>query len=246
MHHSSFDDPYIDSLGKYPVKFAVPVFFGESPTQSYAAQVNSATATLLRLGNRYLGITCSHVVAGFRGLPAARRGIFQIGQMAVSIDSDVISEDPNLDLAVFDLTRFLGRDSGAVAANFICPAEWPPKPVAADDVLCLAGFPGMWRQQADLGLLRFYSFSSGATGVLSVTPDTIKTRIEVEECIVQIHHGHVLGSLGGLSGGPVFAWRRGLVLTAELVGFIYEYQESLDVLLIRAAGVIGENGTLLG
>jgi hypothetical protein len=54
----------------------------------------------------------------------------------------------------------------------------------------------------------------------------------------------VFGFLGGLSGGPVFAWRKTPVLVAELVGFIYEYQESLDLMFVRSAAVIREDGRL--
>jgi hypothetical protein len=50
--------------------------------------------------------------------------------------------------------------------------------------------------------------------------------------------------LGGLSGGPVFVWRKTPILIAELVGFIYEYQESLDLMLVRSAAVIRADGTL--
>jgi len=42
----------------------------------------------------------------------------------------------------------------------------------------------------------------------------------------------------------VFVWRKTPFLFAELVGFIYECQESLDVMLIRSAAVIRDDGTL--
>jgi len=119
-----------------------------------------------------------------------------------------------------------------------------PSERLTDDVLCLAGFPGIWRDQVSLGYLRFYSFSSGASEVLAVTDNQIVTTVKAEACIWQINHGKVLGSLGGLSGGPVFAWRKTPILIAELVGFIYEYQENLDLMLVRSAGVIREDGGL--
>ena len=45
-----------------------------------------------------------------------------------------------------------------------------------------------------------------------------------------------------MSGGPVFVWRETGVLLAEIVGFIYEYQESLDLLFIRTANVLRNYG----
>ena len=89
-----------------------------------------------------------------------------------------------------------------------------------------------------------YSYSSGAAEVLSVGDNQVATTVQIQDCITQINHGKVWGSLGGLSGGPVFAWRKTPVLIAELIGFIYEYQESLDLMLVRSAVVIREDGTL--
>jgi len=39
-----------------------------------------------------------------------------------------------------------------------------------------------------------------------------------------------------MSGGPVFVWRRGLIVNAELIGFIVEYQQNIDLLYMRAVG----------
>jgi hypothetical protein len=80
--------------------------------------------------------------------------------------------------------------------------------------------------------------------VVSVRDQQIATTVEIQDCVTQINHGLVLSSLGGLSGGPVFAWRKVPVLHAELVGFIFEYQENFDLMLVRSATVIREDGTL--
>ncbi len=71
------------------------------------------------------------------------------------------------------------------------------------------------------------------------------TRIDVEQCVSQFNNGVVMGSLGGLSGGPVFVWRKEPILIAELVGFICEYQHTLDLMYIRLANVIREDGTFI-
>jgi hypothetical protein len=54
-----------------------------------------------------------------------------------------------------------------------------------------------------------------------------------------------LRPLGGLSGGPVFVWRRGVIARAELIGFIKEYQENLDLLYVRRANCITVDGILV-
>jgi hypothetical protein len=231
----SFDDPFFDEISKYAVRFAMPVFFGASPHQSYSAFLRNGTVTLLRLGSRFLGVTCYHVLDGFRQLPSSQRGIFQLGPIVMEPENHLIAEDRERDIAVIDLTSFVGTSTGLREPNFVEPLSWPPADLSTDDVICLGGFPGIWRDQVDLGHLRFYSFSSGASEVTSVREDVIVTRVRVE----------VWGSLGGLSGGPVFAWRKTPILVAELVGFVYEYQESLDLMFVRSAAVLSEEGRIL-
>ncbi len=241
----SFANPFFDEISKYAVRFATPVFFGESPYSSYAASLSNGTASLLRLQNRFLGVTCHHVLDGYRRFKAAQDTFFQLGPVRMDPQKHLISEDRNRDLAVVDLTPFVGKVGDLTEANFVQPTTWPPRDVSKNDVLCLAGFPGIWRLQKDLGHLRFYSFSSGTGKVLSVRDDEIVTTVQIQECISQINDGKVWGSLGGLSGGPVFAWRKTPILVAELVGFIYEYQESFDLMLVRAARVMRDDGTLV-
>jgi hypothetical protein len=241
----TFDDPFYEEVSKYAVRFAVPVVFGESPASSYKAALRNGTATLLILKDRFLAVTCQHVLAGFRELKSVRKTMFQVGTVAMDPDDYLVSEDESLDLAVLDLTSFVGVVPGLTESQFVSPRAWPPAEVTTEDVLCLAGFPGIWRDQIALGHLRLYSLSSGASEVLSVQPDRITTAIQIDDCISQINHGVVLGSLGGISGGPVFAWRKHSFLIAELVGFIYEYQEALDLLFVRSAAVLDDTGLVI-
>jgi hypothetical protein len=242
----SFDNPFYNQLSEYPVRFAQPVFFGESPLLSYSAKLHNGTVTLLRFQNLFVGVTCQHVLAGYREAQMAGEEImFQIGHYEIDPEQYLISEDRVRDLVTFDLTPLVGKGKDLNEASFVEPVRWPPSEVSEEDVICLAGFPGIWREQMSLGRLRFYSFSSGANEVHSVREDHIVTRIQVEQCIAKINDAKVLGSLGGLSGGPVFAWRKERLLHAEIIGFIYEYQDSLDLMYIRTANVLNQDGTFV-
>lgn len=246
MVNGSFANTFFEEISRYAVKFAQPVFFGESPASSYSADLQSGTMTLLKFDNLFIGVTCQHVLAGYREMHETGAGIiFQIGHAECDPLEHLVSEDRQNDLATFDLTPFVEKVEGMTEANFIEPLSWPPSGISEDDVICLAGFPGIWREQLTLGYLRFYSFSSGASEVHSVGEDRFVTRIEAEKCRLSINEGKVLGSLGGLSGGPVFCWRKSGLLRAELVGFIYEYQEDLDLMYVRAAKVLNRDGTFI-
>lgn len=238
--------PYHLELSRYPAKFARAVYLGEPPPFSPSTYMASATMTLLKFDELFIGVTCQHVLARYRELLGTHANIiFQIGQAKFDPLQYLISEDKDRDLATFDVTSFVKEIEEAGRSSFIEPASWPPGEVLEEDVICLAGFPGIWREQVSLGHLRFYSFSSGATFVQSVGEERFAIRVLAEEGIVTVDKGKILGSLGGLSGGPVFCWRKGSLLWAELVGFIYEHQEEFDIMFVRAAKVLNRDGTFV-
>jgi hypothetical protein len=240
----SFDNPFFDEITKHPIKFSRPVFFGDSPWESYNARLRNGSATLLKLANRYLAVTCHHVVEAFRLYRVTSKGTFHVGLIPIDPDKFLIDEDAERDLAVLDVTTFIGPH--LPVSQFTEPVRWPPDKITEDDTICFGGFPGIWREQIAPGHLRFYSFSSGASEVLSVSDDLMYTTIKISECIVQFNENRVLGELGGISGGPVFSWRKGGLLVAELVGFICEYQPSYDLLRVRRATVLRADGTIIG
>ena len=239
----SFHNPFFDELANYPIRFSTPVFFGDSPYSSFSVPLNNGTGTLLKLRNKYLGVTCEHVLRAYRQIRRAQT-VFQFGAVILDPNEHLISESREHDVAVLDLSSFVGKESGLCPANFVEPRTWPPRSVSCKDVVGLCGFPGVWREQLNLGHLRFYSFSSGAAEVYSVGQHHLMTRVDIDKCKVEVKEGLVLGSLGGLSGGPVFAWRKGAVLTSELVGFVHEYNEQYDLMRVTAANVIREDATL--
>lgn len=241
----SFSDPFFDAISKYPVQFATPVFFGESPLSSISALTRNGTVSLLKLGDKYLGVTCHHVLEGYRQFTGMNEKHFYIGSLHIDPEQALISEDKSYDLAIFDLSKYVDQVPELNRAKFVKPRNWPPSDISNEDVICMAGFPGIWRDQIRLGHFRFYSYSSGAAEVASVNEKHLVTRVQIADCITQINHGKILGSLGGLSGGPVFVWRKTPILIAELVGFIYEYQESFDLMYVRLGNAIGLDGNII-
>jgi hypothetical protein len=240
----SFDEPYYEELMKYPGRFAHPVFFGP-PSGPYGfTPLANGTGTLLKFGNLVLGVTCHHVLEAYRKKKAQNPNIvFQFSGASLEPDDFLIQEDKNLDLATLDLSSKINEVIEQGKPGPIEPSVWPPEGISTDDVIAFAGFPGNWREDTPPDYSRFYLFSSGAAKVHSVTEDHLVTRIEVEKCITQVRDGKNLGSLSGMSGGPVFVWRKTNLLRAEIVGFIYEYQETFDLMHIRSARVIREDGT---
>jgi Trypsin-like peptidase domain len=239
-----FSEPLFEVMSEYPTKFAHPVYLGESPHDSDTAVLASGTGVFIRFDGKLVGVTCQHVLASFRKRREANpRTIFAFGRLVVDAESLVLDESRELDLVTFDFTKLSGRlaDRGRTVE----PTKWPPEEITLDDAVAFAGFPGEWREQPAKGEMTFHSFASGASPIRSVHPTYFYTRLEIDSAIRAGVGRHDLGPLGGLSGGPVFVWRRGPVLRAELVGFVTEYSKEYDLFHVRRSTCIASDGTLI-
>jgi hypothetical protein len=147
-------------------------------------------------------------------------------------------------LAILDVTSLIDIPGGIDAASCIGPRTWPPADVSPDDILALAGFPGIGRQQITPDYFRFHLLSAGTTEIASLGPAHLVTRLEFDKCISSGVLPQVTEDIGGMSGGPVFVWRKDQLVTAELIGAIYEYQASLDLLYVRRLSCLRPDGVL--
>jgi hypothetical protein len=165
MEDRQMPSPLHKEMSRYAMRFAKAVFLGELPL-SRGGPIASATMTLLRFDQLYLGVTCHHVLAHYRQLKQAGANlIFQIGPVQFDPLLQLIDEDPKRDLVTFDLTIFRDDIQRSEDSNFVEPHSWPPGAVSDVDVICLAGYPGIWRDQLSPHELRFHSFSLGASQV---------------------------------------------------------------------------------
>lgn len=246
MEHQGLNlrNSLFEQLARYPGQFAQPVFFADPAAEGHAAFKNGS-GFFVRLRERTVGVTCHHVLADYR----KRRGSslspsFQFGRTRFEPEERLIAESRELDLAILDVSALVDARNGIESASCIVPGTWPPGDLSSDDILALAGFPGIGRQHITPDYFRFHLLSVGTTEIASLGSTHLMTRIELEKCISSGVLPHVTEDLGGMSGGPVFVWRKGLLVTAELVGVMYEYQSSLDLMCVRRLNCIRPDGTL--
>jgi hypothetical protein len=234
-------NPLFDQLARYAGQFAQPVYYADPSGQGRAAFKNGS-GFFVRLAHRTLAVTCHHVLSDYR-----RRGGSSIEFGRVSIDPEqyLLAEDRDLDLVTLDVSALVGHSGGVDPAWCIDPYRWPPGDVASDDVLALAGFPGLGREQVDPDYFRFHAFTAGTTAVVSRGgPTHLYTQVNLDQSIMSGVRPDIAEDLGGVSGGPVFVWRKTPVLIAELVGIVVEYQSSLDLLYVRRAACLRHDGTI--
>jgi len=238
------DEALGHALTNFPASFMEPVYIGDPPLYRVEPVCAIGTATLIHLGGRFLAVTCHHVVQAFREASQPRH--MQVGELPLDPDAQLVSESKSLDIAVLEIKNHQLLDDrsgmGLRRDKFFGPRTWPPDPITEEDVISFSGFPGVWREQAGINRLEVFMLSHGASGIHSVSDTKFVTRLELDKSEGLLNFKEVT-DLGGISGGPVFRWRRGEV-EPQLVGIIYEYQQTYDLLFIRSTRVIRADGTI--
>jgi hypothetical protein len=236
-------------LAKYALRFAVPAFFGPPPQRDKPFTVNSGTAALVYLNGQSLAVTCHHVLEAYRARRASGEPcLFQLSNCALDPLAQLAGESAELDLAVIGLsptqTAELRAGKHEFGKHFVEPPAWPPAPVAEGDFVAFGGFPGSLRQVLSFNELNFGSYSSGGAQVTSSSEHHFVCQFDRENW-VKCGNEPEPEIIGGLSGCPVFAIRRTHgtdIATYELVGFVYEFSENLELLYVRLARFITADG----
>ncbi|TET99699.1 MAG: hypothetical protein E3J23_04250 [Candidatus Stahlbacteria bacterium] len=239
--------PLGKEMTKFPMRFAAPVFFGESPAVSKKSKISNGTASLINFGNGNLAITCYHVLSPFKEQIESRQdSIFQIGNLKFNPLDQIIAESEELDIVTISLTPEQAKEisaGGEIGSLFFMPPFWPPNSVNEKDFVAFGGFPGRWRQHLSSNEIMFDTYSSGACGVASVTDEYIVCQFEREYWVVtlDLHNKEELYDISGLSGGPVFIKRS---LHWEFIGIIYQFSQEFELMYIRPSKFIGEDGVI--
>jgi len=234
-------------MEKFPLRFATAAYFGTPPRLGKEMEVNSGSASLLRLGGTHMALTCHHVLEGYRDrLKADASTIFQLGDCKLDPVKQLKAESEKLDFALVELhegqAQEIAEGKGDFGTYFIEPDPWPPQPVVEGDFVAFGGFPGELRRAVSFNEMSFGSYSSGASRVTLVRDEYIVCQFEREHW-VQRKFEPEPATIRGMSGGPAFALRKSAatgIITYEFVGHVYEFSEDFELLYIRMAKVLGD------
>ena len=217
--------------------YACALMISQRPSQE--GKLNHGSGFSVRHGKVYSVITAEHVVRECRERMAdepdvrlhlaAPKGSSQLDptQRLTFCDSDI-------DIAVLRITPEEALSTGTWPYAVL---EWPPPEPVVEEMVYLAGFPGIGRIQLSQNAHEFRAFTLG-TMITSVTLQNFKCVFERDYWISYEDIAPTPPDfLGGVSGGPVLAMR-GLRLT--LLGAISAHHESLDVLWVSRLNGIPE------
>jgi Trypsin-like peptidase domain len=244
--HALAAGPLGQELTRFTLRFGQPILIASPPSEGREVKLNNGTATLVRLGETPVAITCAHVLSAYRERKASDASVeFQIGNLKVEPDECLIDENSGLDLATLNLSgrNFTSMSVRKGPPEFHEPVCWPPTPIAAGDHVTLSGYPGFWRQPPVGQLVEYDTLSVGGQEVTTVGDNRFICQFEREFWIQSFGYaGRDLHELGGMSGGPVFVLR---ALHWEFAGIIYQASEDYDLLYIRPATLIRADGTII-
>jgi hypothetical protein len=239
--------PLGNKLSTFPLLFAKPAFFGQRPSAKRPTEIRNGTIALIDLGNGPLGITCQHVIQGYREhREKFEEVIFNIGNVELDPISQLIDENNQLDLAVIELTEKQIQEitsEGEIGSIVFKPANWPPAPLLKDEFVMFGGFPGSLRTIESFNEIVFSSWSSGASRIDSATEYRIISPFERDYWISSFGEKHHLNitALGGMSGSPAFISRG---LHFDFVGILTDYEDSYDAVFFSTVQSITESGQI--
>jgi hypothetical protein len=232
---------YLPRLGDLAKSFAAP-FWWHNPERPVGSAVKrNGTMVFVDTGSRILGVTAEHVYRGYVSDFAEDRDLVcQVGGITFRPEDRLIEADQALDLATFELSEVLVVGS---RSNIYRRVSWPPAPLATGELALLGGFPGALRGER-VGETDF-DFAWFITRADSSSPRHTGILLNLAEAHsptgVRLPPG---ADLGGASGGPVFQLHDGAISPLELVGFIYEYSASMELIYARHAASVSADGSL--
>lgn len=239
--------PVGEMMTKLPLYYSKAIIFGEKPKKDTITAIRSATATFLELKKQVFAITCFHVIEEYRKvLQVNGDTLFQIGDTAIDLESQLVSESPKYDLVTIFLTEFQLKkilNTEGIGSQVIRPSVWPPSKISESDKILFGGFPGTLRHRIAFDEVQFKSHSAAGISIASVDDEKFGCQFERDYWIASGGDKQAVypTELGGMSGGPAFV-DRGLYF--EFVGIIYEYLEPYSIMFFRHSSLIGDDGRI--
>lgn len=255
MKLSTDEKALCDVQCKFPLEFCAPFFFGD-PREKCDENLGNGTLSLLEIDGNKLGITCKHVIDGYREEKAQNTDLqCYIGDALINPEELLISENKELDICVFDLTDISSGNittHGEIKSNFFRrDGEWPcPKlhELKEGDFLIFGGYPGIRRDRKNMQWIEFGSDSTGGARITSVSEELIRCEYDKEKAYISYDEdGKAFMKPGGMSGGPAFICWPEAIAKYSFVGIIkngLSYEGDYGVFEILPASFLKADGTI--
>jgi hypothetical protein len=238
---------YLPQLRKMAMDMSVAFYWSSQEDGKNPEVLHNGSMCYVRTPERALGITAHHVYKQYLKDLAEKPTVHaQFGGNTIYPEKRFIEGDENLDLATFDVPEVF------VAAGHHyhhTPIGWPTPRLQPGEVVLYGGYPGSLREvelKKEQPSVATFPFQTFAWRVSEVTEQNIVMVVDFENLFWPEHEGEKINeNPGGASGGPVYRVIESSVDRLEIVGFIYEYHDAMELMLARHADVIKADGTIV-
>jgi hypothetical protein len=247
-------------LGEFELRlvtsFCVPLAWREHGEHG-AIVPRSGTAFFLNTGERVIGVTAQHVIAGYQD-SCAPKGPLTLTTNGVGIpidlDARIIDSHPDIDIATFSVTPDEVKDLG----KEICGGyqkTWPPSLPMRNGGIYYSGYPGVGTRQTP-GVITFGAVC-GSGVATQVNERVISSQIERDH-LAPVFSDELMPEnfdFRGMSGGPMITVVQHKGLRSWMLGGVIfqgpstsddpnEAIAGLEIIRARPAHFILPDGTL--
>ena len=233
---------YLPAMRQLALSLCAPFWWHGQGNDNRYRILHNGTICYMHTGERVIGVTADHVYRQYLKDKALYKAFgCQFGGSTVEPEKYLIDHDETIDLATFAVPEVL---IGASGGSIHYPLQWPTPALQEREVVLFGGYPGMLREEK--AVTADFPFQTFGSSVTAVSPDNIKLYLDMPNVYWPFHDTDRFNpEIGGISGGPVFrVIERAPIDRLELVGFIYEYSETLDVMFARHASIIKRDGCI--
>lgn len=217
-------------------------YWWHDPTEPDHHRTRGGTICLVHTGERLLGISAAHVHRRAIELRSQYPGTWcQIGGHTFEPEASIIDISDELDLVTYSLSEV--QTNAAIADVHHAP-RWPPLLNQADAHI-LAGWP--WSLSRDAAKETDFQFLHFIGTLDTCDARTLGAVTYTSQSVAWGRNALPPGTnIGGMSGGPVYRLDESGLTTLTLVGIVYEYQPSFEIVLARPLSLIDSNGRIVG
>lgn len=229
---------YLDALESLAKYLTAPIHW----TNPTTGELQGGTVCFVHTGVRILGISAAHIHDTILDLRKQTPGLHcQVGGHTFDPQARLVSIDRAPDLVTYDFTEV---STNAVGANINSPPIWPPRADDGDTVL-VCGWP--WHLSTPGQATNDFKFLHFIAKLQKNSDTQFGIATFTAESVAWGDHSLPRGTnLGGMSGGPVFRLIETPFTRLELVGIVYEYQPTYELVLASSVALVAADGTIGG
>lgn len=244
-HKALFDQleivGYLPEMRKLVMRMATPFWWFGVNEKGRLQVFHNGTLTVFHSGVRQIGVTADHVYEQYL-IDKARLESFgcQFGGATATPEKWLIDRSRKADLATFEIPDVI---LGLANLHPHYPVQWPTEQAREREVVVYGGYPGSLREEKEAVIET--PFETLASAVTSVSPLQMGLHIDMANIHWPFHEGEKINAvLGGMSGGGVYRVIEKPIERVELIGFIYEHSQQLDLMFARHARFITQDGLI--